>query len=330
MERSTLDMSVLICAYTEERWDDLAAAIASVQRQTVQPREIIVVVDHNERLLDRVRAAFAGVQAIANGEQRGLSGARNSGIAAAHGAIIVFLDDDAVAEQTWLAQLSLVYNDPRVMGAGGAIEPAWDTARPAWFPDEFDWVVGCTYRGMPLDTADVRNLIGANISFRRAVFEGAGSFRHGIGRIGKRPLGCEETELCIRARQRWPERVMRYEPRARVQHRVPAARARWSYFRSRCFAEGLSKAAVARLVGSGDGLASERSYTMRTLPIGVARNLGQLLRGDIAAAGRAAAIVAGLAITTAGYLAGRARPFRPAALIAEAATAPARPAELSS
>ena len=43
--------------------------------------------------------------------------------------------------------------------------------------------------------------MGCNMSFRREVFERIGGFAEEIGRIGKNPLGCEETELCIRARQ---------------------------------------------------------------------------------------------------------------------------------
>ncbi|HET7094259.1 MAG TPA: glycosyltransferase family 2 protein, partial [Thermomicrobiales bacterium] len=194
------DVSVVICAYADDRWPDLLAAVASVQTQTPAAREIIVVVDHNDALLDRVRTQIPGVAAVANVEPRGLSGARNSGVAASGGAIVAFLDDDATAAPDWLHQLCAAYDDPWVLGVGGAVEPAWAGGRPAWFPDEFDWVVGCTYRGMPGQTAPVRNLIGANMSFRRCVLEAVGGFRSGIGRIGALPVGCEETELCIRGR----------------------------------------------------------------------------------------------------------------------------------
>ena len=80
-------------------------------------------------------------------QQRGISGARNSGIAAARGAIIAFLDDDAIAAPDWLEQLLAGYSSPNVLGVGGAIEPQWQGGRPRWFPPEFDWVVGCTYLG---------------------------------------------------------------------------------------------------------------------------------------------------------------------------------------
>jgi GT2 family glycosyltransferase len=300
------DVSVVICAYTEARWDDLCAAVASVHAQTATPLELIVVVDHNDALLARARATL-DARVIANQETRGLSGARNSGVAAACGSVLAFLDDDAVAHPEWLEHLTAAYVHGAVIGVGGPADPVWDAGRPAHFPPEFDWVVGCTYRGTPETRAAVRNPVGANMSLRRAVFEEVGGFRSGIGRVGALPVGCEETELCIRAGRHWPEGRILYEPLARVRHRVPAERAGWRYFRSRCFAEGRSKALVATLAGATAGLASERSYAARTLPAGVLRGIRDAARGDLAGAGRAALIVAGLAMTATGYLAGTVR-----------------------
>ncbi len=298
-------ISVVICAYTETRWGALVTAVSSVQRQSQPPLEIIVVVDHNPALLKRVQAQILGVTAIANREARGLSGARNSGIAIAEGAIIAFMDEDAAAAPDWLEKLIAAYVNPQTMGVGGAIEPWWLNGRPSWFPAEFYWVVGCTYLGMPEKTAPVRNLIGCNMSLQRSVLTAVGGFRSGIGRIGTRPVGCEETELCIRAGQQWPDNHFLYQPRARVRHQVPASRANWRYFLSRCYAEGLSKAQVTQHVGSTDGLASERTYALRTLPQGVRRGLADaLLRRDPSGLMRAVAIVVGLTTTTTGYLVG--------------------------
>jgi GT2 family glycosyltransferase len=298
---------VIVCAYTDRRWDDLLAAVESVAAQTVAPLETIVVADHNPALLDRVRRRLPAVRALGNSARRGLSGARNSGIAVARGDVIAFLDDDAVAEPDWLERLLVPYADPAVIGVGGAVEPLWERHRPRFMPDEFDWVVGCTYRGMPPGREPVRNVIGANMSLRRSVFAAIGGFRTDVGRVGTRPLGCEETELCIRARRRLPGSEIIYEPRARVRHRVPRDRAAWRYFRARCWSEGLSKAAVARAAGRDDGLASERRYVTSTLPRGVARGLGDAFTGDAGGLARAGSIVAGLTITTAGYAAGTLR-----------------------
>ena len=305
MTQTACDISVIICAYTEERWHDLVAAVESIQRQCVLPREVIVVIDHNPRLLQRVRAHLPGVIVTENCGQQGLSGARNSGVAIAQGALIAFLDDDATAEPDWLNRLTRCCEDAQVLGAGGAVEPLWLGKRPAWFPGEFYWVVGCTYRGLPEELMVVRNPFGGCTCMRREVFEAVGGFRHSIGRVGGRPMGGEETELCIRARQRWPRKFFLYEPQARIHHRIPSHRATWRYFRSRCYAEGLSKAIVARYVGAKDGLASERTYILRTLPKGIVQHLADvLLRNDVTGLARAGAIVLGLALTIAGYLVG--------------------------
>jgi glucosyl-dolichyl phosphate glucuronosyltransferase len=312
-------ISVVICAYTEKRWPATLAAVESLRTQSLLPTEIILVVDYNPALFDRLVAAMPDVVVLENRQEPGLSGGRNTGIAQASGEVIAFLDDDAVADRDWLKYFAESYADRAVAGVGGLTLPRWETQRPRWFPEEFDWVIGCTYAGMPRSRAPVRNLMGGNASFRREVFEIAGMFRNGIGRsAGKRPLGCEETELCIRLSQCSPDSVLLFDNRAVIQHLVSAARCRFSYFRSRCFAEGFSKAQIAASVGVADGLSTERRYISGALPRGVARGAADTLRGDLWGLGRAGAIVSGLAVTAAGYAAGsvpgrRRLPVSPAA-----------------
>lgn len=298
-------MSVIICAYTEQRWDDLLVAIASVRQQTVPAQEIILVIDHNPDLLHRARQELRSVIVVENTEKRGLSGARNCGIKYAQSPFVAFLDDDAIAEQDWLQQIQEGLDDRHVLGAGGAVLPLWSGPRARWFPDEFLWVVGCTYRGMPHNNHNIRNPIGANMVLRREIFDSIGGFLHDIGRVGTLPVGCEETELCIRARQHWPEGRFLYKPGASVSHRIPEHRATWRYFSARCYAEGYSKALVTRRVGSENGLASERIYTLETLPDGIIRGIQDFLfKHDFYGIMRACAIILGFTLTATGYIVG--------------------------
>ncbi|WP_446220631.1 glycosyltransferase family 2 protein [Micromonospora sp. IBHARD004] len=296
----------MICVYTEQRWPQIVRAIGSVLAQDVPAAQIVVVVDHNPALLDRARHAFPDLTVVPNAGPRGLSAARNTGVARARGEIVAFLDDDAEAEPDWLARLLPHYRDERVLAVGGRAVPAWQEDRPRWLPPEFDWVVGCSFIGQPTEASPVRNVIGCNMSFRRAVLARTDGFDPALGRIGRTPVGCEETELCIRIRQQHPEGVVLYEPAALVRHRVTTDRATWRYFRRRCFSEGRSKAVVARLVGGDAGLSAERAYTRRALPEGVRRGLRQLRDGDRTGLLRAGAIVAGLLVTASGYVFGQA------------------------
>lgn len=296
------DLAVVICAYTDDRWDDLREAVDSVLHQELPPAELIVVIDHNDGLLERAAEELDGARVIPNTGPKGLSGARNSGVEAASSRIVAFLDDDATAERDWTRNLVAPYADPQVLGVGGWAVPTWLGGEPGWFPDEFLWVVGCSYRGLPTSTAAVRNLIGCNMSVRRDVLHAVGGFDVGLGRTADRPLGCEETELCIRATDLHPGGRFVLEPAARVHHKVPATRARWSYFRDRCRAEGVSKAWVARRVGADSALASERIHALKVLPTGVLRALARVRPGDFSGAASAAAIVIGLYYTSMSYV----------------------------
>ena len=298
----TITTSVVICAYTKNRWDQLIAAVESVQAQNEPVDQIVLVIDHHDGLLSLASQRWPTLTVLANQGPQGLSGARNTGIEVSCGEVVLFLDDDAVAEPGWAGRLTAPYADPAILGVGGSAEPVWQQPPPRWWPREFGWVVGCSYRGQPTSLSQVRNLMGCNMSLRRSVLAAVGGFDVGLGRTPDSPLGCEETELCIRASTRFPQGRFLLEPRAVVHHAVPAERASWSYFRARCKAEGISKARVARTAGRAAALSTERGYVARVLPAGVLHNLARGLGGDLAALARAGAIVAGLAFTATGFL----------------------------
>ena len=298
--------SVVICAYTQRRWHQLCGAVASVEEQDQPPGQIVIVIDHEPELLRRSLEQWPAHTVVPNAGRRGLSGARNTGVDAATGDVIAFLDDDAVAEADWLGRLCVHFADPSVAGVGGRVVPEWAAEPPGWLPAEFRWVVGCSYTGQPEELSEVRNPIGANMAFRRSAFDAVGGFRDHIGRVGTMPLGCEETEFSIRVGATGG-RVL-YDPDAVVHHHVPSERTNSRYFLRRCWAEGLSKAAVTDLAGADRGLASERRYVTATLPRGVAAGVRDAVRGPHRrdAAGRVAAIVGGTALTAAGYVRGKA------------------------
>jgi len=301
-------VTVVICAYTERRWDSLVDAVKSMRAQRRPPDQLVVVIDHNADLLRRAQSTLPGdVEVLPNEEAKGLSGARNTGVRVARSDVVAFLDDDAEADPGWLEELLAQYL-PYVVGAGGAALPVWPgRGRPRWFPEEFDWVVGCSYRGLPDTVAPQRNLIGAAMSFRHSVFDEVGDFDTDMGRLGTLPFGCEETEFSLRVRSTFTGTELVYVPRSVVHHHVGAERTNVRYFLRRCYAEGISKAAVVQRAGLERGLASERTYVRSTLPRGVLGGLRAGLRGDLGGFARSLMIVLGLLTTTVGYLSPRVR-----------------------
>ena len=299
-------VSVVICCYTMARWEILLDVIESVRNQTMLPLEVIVVVDHNEDLYERLLAVVDDVTIVESTGPRGLSGARNMGVGLADSDIVAFLDDDAQAAPDWLERLVVFYDDPDVLAVGGRVEPVWESGRPAYFGEELDWIVGCSHRGMPKVASEVRNVIGANMSFRLEVLRRVGGFNVALGRQGTIPLGCEETEICIRSKMGAPGSRIVYEPAAVVRHHVPASRGTVRYMLARSWSEGLSKAQVSEIVGHKRALGPERRYVRSILPRAVASGIHDWSRdGNLGGLGRAGAIIAVLSFTAAGYLRGR-------------------------
>jgi GT2 family glycosyltransferase len=297
--------SVVVCAFSLERVHQTVACVESVLGQRAAPAQVLVVVDHNDTLQAMLRARLpTTVQVIANSGPRGLASARNTGVQACHYDPIVFIDDDAVANENWLETLLAAFDDPEVIGAGGHAVPRWESEQPRWLPDELLWVVGCSYRGLPRAGA-VRNPLGCNMAFRSAVFKQAGPFDPAIGRLGTRPLGCEETELCIRAVRRLPAGKFVLVPGANVEHAVASRRGRPGYLLRRCFYEGVSKALVCKL-GDTRSLDTERNYVRRVLRERVRASTKAALSGTepIASIGQIGAVVGALIAAAIGYLVG--------------------------
>ncbi|MGQ7294842.1 glycosyltransferase family 2 protein [Quadrisphaera sp. KR29] len=307
-------VAVVVCAYTEQRTASVLAALAEARRQCDGPDdEVVLVVDHAPELSRALRAAApAGVLVVDSTGPRGLSGARNTGAAATSAELLVFLDDDALPRPGWLAALRAAAADPAVAVVAGAVHPAWEGGRaPRWFPGELGWVVGCDYTGLPADGRDVRNPIGACMAVRRDALLAAGGFSTELGRVGTLPVGCEETLMGIRVRSALPGARTPRTTAFAVDHTVPAARQRLRYLFSRCWHEGRSKALVARAAGPQAALASERSFATRVVPRALAREVLATGRGDAAGAARAGVLLAGLAVTAAGFALGRLRRAAP-------------------
>lgn len=298
------EVSVVIPCHSERGWDTLVGAVASALAQQPPPSDVVVVVDHNPQLYYRARRDLTGVTVLENRFEQGASGNRNTGAWHTTTPLVAFLDGDITAGPQWLAQLVTPFDDPAVVGTGGAIAAAWERTRPRWMPDELLWAVGASYTGMPLITAPVRNVWSASMAVRREVFTSVGGFREGFGKIGSRNRP-EDTDLCLRMSESGGHWM--YVPDAVVKHDVPNERSTFRFLLRRCFAEGRGKVQMARLLHGSRSLGAERSYLSRTLPRAVLRDLSGAVRAPNAGqpdrsshAARAGTVVAAVAAAAAG------------------------------
>lgn len=289
-----LPVTVIIACYTEARWDLLMETITSVIVQQPGPSEVIVSVDNNARLRRRLEQAALGVTIVENAAARGVSNARNVAARLATTPYLAFVDDDAVAVEGWLAELLAPFGPQDVVGTGGHVRPRWETERPPWFPDEFAWVVGASYTGLPTSVTPVRNVWGENMAVRSDIFWAVGGFRSGFGKIGhvSRP---EDTDLCIRMGASVPNGHWVYTPCAIVDHAVAAERSTFRFFLRRSYWEGQGKIELSRHLGDDRDLGTESEWLRQVVLTGIGRNLRAGARGDRVAAAHAGALLGGVA-----------------------------------
>lgn len=332
MNRQEPKTSVIICVYTADRLKDIHEAVESVLAQTLKPHEMILAVDHNKQLYERLAEIYRdsieigrnsinlnqspNLQApipiilVLNEGAQGLSETRNVGIRAASGEIIAFIDDDAVAEKDWLLYLTKPFEDERVVAVGGRTIPLWlNGRRPSWFAEELDWIVGGTYKGLPLNGNRIRNVAGGNAAFRKMGAEKAGLFRSETGRVGP-TTGCgEEAEFCVRISRALPEALIVYQEHATIRHKVAGQRTTWGYLWQRSYNEGFYKAKVEKLHQSAQQtqktLSTEDSYLRYLLSKSIPNRLARFYRrGNLR---QTAAIIVCIGATGVGYLVGKTR-----------------------
>jgi glycosyltransferase involved in cell wall biosynthesis len=248
-----MKVSVVLCSYTLDMWEHLQDAVDSVRQQTHDSIEIIVVVDGNEQLCERVRSKYGDLSDVTihcNEQNQGLSTSRNTALEYATGDVVAFLDDDAVADETWLEELVSVYESRDAVAVGGKMVGDWVAGKPSFLPSEFYWLVGVTHRGFAEPGEEVRNTFGSNISFRREVFEEIGKFDPELGRHGSLNIQAEETMFCLRMREHFSHGVV-YNPDAVVAHKIFDYRTDPKWLLERAFWQGYSKRVMEQLIQEG-------------------------------------------------------------------------------
>jgi glycogen(starch) synthase len=209
-------MRISVVVNTYNRAPSLERTLRAFLRQTYEPFEVIVVngpsTDGTADLLDRWSSVVRSVSCpVAH-----LGMSRNIGVEAAAGEVVAFIDDDAIPEPGWLADLAAGYEGEQVAGVGGIVfdhtgmrlqyrlsvcdrvgNPRFDIEPPL-----------SAYLGPHADPFVY--LQGTNASFRRRCLEEIGGFDEEI------EFYLDETEVCLQLVDRGYE--LRPLPNAAVHH----------------------------------------------------------------------------------------------------------------
>jgi len=258
-------ISVVVCTYSLDNFQNLIDAVDSLLSQTHKEIEIIIVVDGNEELYHRIVEAYGAqesIKAVSIKENIGVSGARNTGIRAAQGDVIAFFDDDAVAEKRWIEKLVNTYKEFDAISVGGKILPIWLPKKPDYFPEELGWLVGMTGEGFAEEKVhEIRNTWESNMSFKKEVFEKVGLFNENFGfaKGGTSYMQGPAAEFSLRMKYKLGKGVI-YNPEAVIYHKNPLSKTRVKLLLKRSFYQGYSKVMLKKFSPSSETLNTERSY----------------------------------------------------------------------
>ncbi|RJX49973.1 glucosyl-dolichyl phosphate glucuronosyltransferase [Halonotius pteroides] len=260
-----MKVSVVICVYSMDRYKSFIEAVESVLAQTYDPIEVVLVIDGNEDMYDRIEEQFgkrADTVIHCNEENRGLSYSRTKGVELSSGEAVAFLDDDAIAKPDWIETLVFAYEQTDAIAVGGKMVPEWVAGKSSFLPEEFYWLVGANYEERLEPWSEVRNTLGSNMSFRREVFDKIGGFNEGVGLTADDQIQAEETEFAMRMYDTFAKGML-YVPDAIVAHKIFEYRTKPMWLCKRAFWQGYSKRAIEEL--NSDEPSNEEAAFLRHL-----------------------------------------------------------------
>jgi glycosyltransferase involved in cell wall biosynthesis len=226
-------ITAVVCSLNGEQ--RVGRCLAALAAQRHDAFEVIVVDDGSTDATGSIALA-AGARLVHHETPRGLSAARNAGIAEARGDVIAFTDDDCEPAAGWLAALEQTYRAHgigRVCGVGGVVDaagPAGPMLRYLQLNNPLEpvereldsnrsvrhrfarYVVRNLAPRRERGVRDVRSLVGANMSFPRAALEAVGGFDDRF------TFGSDDEDVCRRLRSRFRQRPLLVNPEARVRH----------------------------------------------------------------------------------------------------------------
>lgn len=220
-------VSVIVCTYNrQERLKCALQSLSQLKAPANNSWEFIIVDNNSNDLTAQTVKDFASHCLVPTRyifePQQGLSHARNAGIAASAGDVLAFTDDDVTLDPGWICELQQTFDSFACAAVGGKIIPTWTCPKPSWLlstdPDLFRrGAIVCFDPGD--EVHEIATAFGANMAFRKEVFQRYGSFRTDLGKCGNDAMTGEDTEFCARLSCAGNRIV--YAPNAVVYHPVP-------------------------------------------------------------------------------------------------------------
>lgn len=276
-------ISAVICSYNRARF--IIQAVESIFNQDYDRSlyEVIVVdnnsTDNTVQLLEEYRQQHPGYNFSYYVEKnQGVAYTRTRCAKEAKGEIVAYLDDDSIAQPGWLSTtVNFFAGHADVYSTGGKIIPVFLTGIPDWYSKYFFGLVGNFDLGNQVkQMTGVRYPCGANMAFRKKVFDEIGYFNTDLGRRGTGLLANEEKDIYLRIRAQGHK--VYYLPGVQVLHSVESNKFDKNYVRRHSM--GIGGGERLRLKGQSWALFKKFAEYVAKWGYAVAYGFGFLARGQ--------------------------------------------------
>ena len=248
------ELSVIVCTYNREKYITKTLRYLSEQSIDSSTYEVLIV-DNNST--DKTAILCQDFISTGSHDQfyyflekdQGHTFARNRGIKEAKGDYIAFLDDDAWVYSNYCENIIKYFNsNPEVIALGGKITPVYEGQPPKWMSKYLlPLVAGLDMGEETREFKHSKYPIGANMAFRKIVFEEYGNFNTELGRRGKELEGGDEKDMVYRLKK--DRKMVNYVPSIHVKHIIPESRTQLPYIKGQAIGVGTSE--KKRLLNEG-------------------------------------------------------------------------------
>lgn len=250
MTNKSPKLSIVVSTYSLKRYPDIISLLEAIGDQTLMDLELIIVVDENEDLYNRLidykkNNAFYNLNIVYNLHNKGLSHSRNIGIENSKSDIVAFLDDDAIPEAGWAKAIVDDFDECDVGSVTGEIIPLWEHQKMSWFPKILYWMISCSYTNTPDCKEETERGFGTCMAFRKELLTKFGGFDTRLGINRNKWIGGEDTAMFLKIKSA-KKRII-FDPNVKIKHKIYLHRINYSNILKRAFNGGMSIAAMKKI-----------------------------------------------------------------------------------
>lgn len=240
-------LSVVICSYNRGKYLPMVFDSLKVQDYALQSYEIILINNNSTDNTDEIvcnyqtqNPAFPLTYLVEYNQ--GISYARNRGVEAAKGDIIVFIDDDETVDPDFLSNINTFFSQFEDAGiSAGPVIPVYETQKPKWLSHfTMRLITGAYDKGKSIKILGNKNYPGTgHACFRKILFTKYGAFDTTLGRKGNSLMGAEDKDFFLRL-MNGGEKCY-YLPSAKIYHHIPAYKLTNDFFCKLTYSIGKSE-----------------------------------------------------------------------------------------